>query len=80
MFSQLSIDIRCFNVVRELEINAGEESEESRRLTILSLVPNALENLLDNNAARSNVLSLVEARFQNLSFTRGLTTKEVNPH
>lgn len=80
LFPQLPIDSSGFDVVRELEVNAGEESEESRRLTRLGIVPNALANLLNNNTAGSNVLSLIKTRFQNLSFTRGLTTKEVNPH
>jgi hypothetical protein len=80
LFSQLPIDIGGFDVVRELEVNAGKEAEKSRRLTILSIVPNAVKNLLNNNTTRSNVLSLLKALFQNLSFTRGLATQEVNPH
>jgi hypothetical protein len=79
-FSQLSIDIRCLNVIRELETDAREESQESRGLTILGVIPNTLEDLLDNKAARRNVLSLSEARFQDLSFARRFSTKEVDPH
>ena len=47
---------------------------------MLSILTNALQDLLDDNAADGDVLSLIEARFQDLSFTRGRPTKEVNPH
>jgi hypothetical protein len=67
-FSQLSIDIGGFDMVSELEINAGEESQEPRSLMILGVIPNTLQDLLDNNVARSNVLSLSKAHFQDLSF------------
>ena len=79
-FPQLPIDICRCNVVGESEIKMGEKSEELGSFTVLGIFSNALEDLLDNNAAGGHILSLVEARFQDLSFPRGFTTKEVNPH
>jgi hypothetical protein len=77
---QLSINICCRNVVRELEIDAREESKEARGLTILGVIPNALQDFLDDNTASGNVFSLGDTFFLNLSFARGFATKEVDPH
>ena len=74
LFPQLPVDIGGFDVVRKLEINAGEESQESRGLSVLDVISNTLQDFLDNDAAGGNVLSLIEAGFQNLFFTRGRST------
>ena len=47
---------------------------------VLSILPNALKDLLDNNATGGKVLPLVEAGFEDPLFTRRDATKEVNPH
>jgi len=46
----LSIDVGRFDVVRKLEIEPGEEAQEARGLTVLGILTNALQDLLDNDA------------------------------
>jgi hypothetical protein len=79
-FPQLSIDTCCFNVVRELGINSREEFKESKGLTVLRVISNALQNLLGDNTTDGDVLSLIEAGYEDRPFARRRPAKEVDPH
>jgi hypothetical protein len=62
-FPQLPIDICGFDVIGELEIHTRQKVKKSQGLAVLGILSNALENLLDNYAASSDILSLIKAHF-----------------
>ena len=77
---QLSIDIRGLEMIRELKINARQERKEAQSFSVLGIVTNTLQDLLDDNAGDGDVFSLIEASGKDGFLARGYSPKEVNPN
>ncbi|MBI2357303.1 MAG: hypothetical protein HYV04_00025 [Deltaproteobacteria bacterium] len=79
LFSQVPVNIRSIHVIRELGINLRKEEQIFSNRAVLGIIPDALENLLNDHSRREDMIAPAQAVFQKGILPGDHAAEEINP-
>lgn len=79
LFSQVPVDIRSIHVIRELGINLRKEKQIFSNRAVLGMVPDPLEDLLNDHSCSEDMIAPAQAVFQKGIFAGRHAAEEINP-
>jgi len=79
LFSQVPVNIRSIHVIRELGINLRKEEQIFSNRAVLEIIPDPLEDLLNDHSRSEDMIAPAQAVFQKGILPGGHAAEEINP-